>query len=91
MIKCKKCGRVLEEPTLTWEVVFHGSLVKQGGKFEIKAWGEGDYIRFLTLECDFCDNEAKIRIDGEEITEKYLQMIVEKFTGGVKDEGEKSN
>jgi len=90
MIRCKKCGRILQEPTVTWEVVFHGSLVKQGARYELTPWEEGSYIHFLNMECDFCDNEAKIKIDGEELTEKHLQMIIEKFTG-VEDGNEKSD
>lgn len=81
MIECKKCKTVLKKPNVSWQVVFHGSLMKQKGKWELEPWGEGDYVESLILECDNCGYEIKIKIDREEINCKHLEDAVRKFTG----------
>ncbi|MCW3135053.1 MAG: hypothetical protein N2V78_12100 [Methanophagales archaeon] len=81
MIRCKKCKAVLKEPTVRWQVIFHGSLVEKEGKWELEPWGENDYVDSLILECDSCGYEVKIKINGEEINCKHLEEVVRKFAG----------
>lgn len=81
MIQCKKCRAMLEEPTVRWRVVFNGSLIRKEKKWELEPWGENDYVDLLTLECDNCGYEAKIKINGEEINCKHLEEVVRKFIG----------
>lgn len=80
MIQCKKCKAILKEPTLSWQVVFHGNLEKQKGKWELNPWGEDDYINSLTLECD-CGYKANVKIEAEDIEHEHLEEVVRKLTG----------
>lgn len=81
MIQCKKCKAVLKELTVSWQVIFHGSLIEKEGRLELEPWGENDYVDSLTLECDNCGYEFKIKINREEINCKHLEEAVRKFTG----------
>ena len=81
MIQCKKCKANLQKPSVFWEVIFHGSLIKQDGKIELEPSGESDYIHSLSIECNSSGNIIEIKIDEEEITDKNLNRVVRKFTG----------